>query len=158
MLGALLGLAAPAGARGSDAGQRHRAAADDDGRVSVVKVEGLIDPVLADFIDKSISDGERNRVVAVVLQMDSPGAVVSDARLERLMRHAHDADVLVAAWIGPSGSRALRGAAQLAGASGRLGMAPGTRMGKTGDLIAPSLMSPAFLKARDRLHSGTIND
>lgn len=131
----------------------------DPGRVSIVKVEGLIDPVMADFIEKSIHQGEQARVIAVVLQLDSSGSVVSDARLARLAAAIHEAKVPVTVWVGPSGSRALGGAAQLAGAADLVGLAPGARLGKTGELVPPeALLAPDFLAAKERLRDGTIND
>ncbi|CAN5439439.1 nodulation protein NfeD [soil metagenome] len=157
----LLGLAGPAHASTSAPVQ----SGGDPGRVSIIKVEGLIDPVMADFIEKSIRDGEKAQVIAVVLQLDSAGSVVSDARLVRLATAIHDADVPVAVWVGPSGSRALGRAAQLAGAAkpvdgARLiGLAPGARLGKTGKLVVPDeLLSPDFLAARGRLEGGTVDD
>ena len=155
-LGALSALAGPASAR-AQAPTAPAQAADDAGRVSILKVEGLIDPVMASFIDRSITEGERARVVAVVIQLDSPGSVLDDPALIDLARHIHDATVPVAVWIGPSGSRALGGAAQLAGAAERIGIAPGARIGKTGELVVPDeLLSPAFVAAEDRLKTGTI--
>src|SRR5262249_53184629 len=143
-LGAVLAQASPVSARA-------RAAADDAGRVSIIKAEGLIDPVLADFIDRSITEGEQAGVVAVVIQLDSSDAVVSNERLIELARHTHDATVPVAVWVGPSGSSALGGAAQLAGSADRIGIAPGARLGKTGPLVIPEdLLSPAFVAAAPR--------
>ncbi len=158
LVGTVLGLAAPAGAR-AQAAPVAPLAADDPGRVTIIKVEGLIDPVLADFIERSIADGERTRVVAVVLQLDSSGSVVDDARLRSLATRIHDAKVPVTVWVGPSGSRALGGAAQLAGVSDLIGIAPGARLGKTGELVVDEdQLSPEFLAARERLEGGTIGD
>lgn len=135
------------------------AAADEPTRVSVIKAEGLIDPVLADFIERSVRHAERTGMVAVVVQLDSSGSVVSADRLERLARTIHEASVPVAVWVGPSGSTALGGAAQVAGSAHIVGLAPGTRLGKTGPLQVPeSLLSPEFLAAQGRLENGTIND
>ncbi|MBX3285186.1 MAG: hypothetical protein KF703_07565 [Actinobacteria bacterium] len=151
----MLGLAAPVGAQSDGSGS----AADDPGRVSIIKVEGLIDPVLADFIDRSISDAERTRMVAVVLQLDSSGSVIDDDRLRALATRIHEAKVPVTVWVGPSGSRALGGAAQLAGVSDLIGIAPGARLGKTGELVVDEdQLSPEFLAARERLEGGTIGD
>ena len=162
VLGLVSALATPASARSSapvqEADADEAPAADGDaGRVSIVKVTGLIDPVVADFIERSIADGEQAGVVAVVLRLDSSGSVVDDARLIELARTIHEATVPVTVWIGPSGSSALGGAAQLAGASERIGIAAGARLGKTGELVVPEeLLSEAFLAAEDRLRSGTI--
>lgn len=155
LVGALLGLAVPADAQA----EATPPAAEDPGRVSIIKVEGLIDPVLADFIERSIADGERTRAVAVVLQLDSSGSVVDDARLRALATRIHEAKVPVTVWVGPSGSRALGGAAQLAGVSDLIGIAPGARLGKTGELVVDEdQLSPEFLAARERLEGGTIGD
>ena len=152
-VGALLGLAQPALA--APAAPR----ADDPGRVSVVKVAGLIDPVLADFVSRSITDANDTGAIAVVLQMDSGGTAISDERLVELARQIHTSKVPVAVWVGPSGSEALGGAAQLAGSAKLIGLAPGSRLGKTGDtgLVEPYL-SPAFAAAGRRLEHGTVND
>lgn len=155
LTGMFLGLAAPAGAGPATPGQE----GDDPGRVSIIEVQGLIDPVVADYIEESIEAGEDAGVIAVVLQLDSSGAVVSDQRLIALARRIHDAKVPVTVWVGPSGSRALGGAAQLAGASQLVGLAPGARLGKTGDLVVPEeLLSPEFRSAGGRLENGTIDD
>ena len=165
----VLGLAAPVLARpvapGQDASTTTAASEAtaeseeiDAGRVSILKVEGLIDPVMADFIDRSITDAERAGAVAVVLQMDSSDAVIDDDRLVDLARHVHDADVPVTVWVGPSGSSARGKAAQLVGAASRIGIAPGARLGRTGDLVVPAeLLSPAFVAAADRLRTSTVN-
>ncbi len=148
-------LAGPAAARPGSVAQE---SSGDPGRVSIIKVEGLIDPVMASFIERSIDEGEAADVVAVVLQMDSGGAIVDDDVLIDLAQHIHEASVPVAVWVGPSGSSALGGAAQLAGASQRLGIAPGSRIGKTGPLVVPEeYLSPAFVDASARLQNGTVN-
>ncbi len=131
----------------------------DPGRVSVIKAEGLIDPVLAAFIERSVVEGERAGVIAVVIQLDSAGSVVSADRLQELARTVREAAVPVAVWVGPSGSHALGGAAQLAGAASRVGIAPGARLGKTGPLqIDEALLSPGFVAAAGRLEGGTVDD
>ena len=159
MLGVVLGVLSLVAAPASAQEQRCDPVAPgaSAGRVSVIKVAGLIDPVMADFIDTSITRGEAARVVAVVIQIDSTGSVVDDSRLVALARHIHTATVPVTVWIGPSGSSALGGAAQLAGASAKLGIAPGSRLGKTGPLVVPErYLSPAFREAAGRLETGTV--
>lgn len=164
LVAALFGWVGAADARPAAPAAAHRAGAaaaaeDDPGRISVVEVEGLIDPVLAAFIERSIADGERSGVVAVVLQMDSSGSVLGDDALRALATRIHDAKVPVVVWVGPSGSRALGGAAQLVGAAELVGVAPGSRVGKTGPLVVDEAnLSPAFLAARARLQGGTIDD
>lgn len=131
----------------------------DAGRVSVIEIEGLIDPVLADFIKRSIDEGERAGVVAVVLQLNSEGTALDTAQLRALTRRIDEARVPVAVWIGPSGSVARGGAATIAGVADLVGIAPGSRLGKTG-LIHSDIegrLSPEFHAAQERLRRNTIN-
>ena len=158
----LFGLAAPISARPVSTVPAEPAPTrptTEPGRVSVIKAEGLIDPVMASFIEQSVMEGERAQVIAVVIQLDSGGSVVSDARLRELAATIHNASVPVAVWVGPSGSEAIGGAAQLAGAAKIVGLPRGSRLGKTGPLVVPEdLLSPAFVAAAGRLKGGTIND
>jgi membrane-bound ClpP family serine protease len=100
------------------------------GFVDVIKVDGLLDPVMVDFIERSVGQAEDEGARWLVLQTDSGGAVVSDEGLAQLLDRLRDARVDVAVWVGPSGS-VLRGrAASLAFVADELGMAPGTRIGR----------------------------
>lgn len=156
VLGAVL-LALTA-APGSTAPRASGQSAAEDGRVSVVQVSGLLDPVLADLIESRIREAEREGYVAVVLQVNSTGTVVSDARVAELAELILDSDVAVAVWVGPSGSRAHEGIAQLAGVADAVGVAPGSRLGRIGDpVLEPERYNRAFAKLLDRLRSDTID-
>lgn len=128
------------------------------GRVSVVKVSGLLDPVLADFVEQSIVDATSRKAVWLVLQLNSTGSVVSDARTARLLERVASSPVPVGVWVGPSGSRARGGAAQLAGVADAVGIAPGSRLGDIGEpLVDRSRFRPGFTRALDRLRGGTVS-
>ncbi|MCU1488223.1 MAG: hypothetical protein JWN67_4969 [Actinomycetia bacterium] len=109
-LGVLL-CASPAQAQ-SDAPVRH---------VDVVQVSGWIDPVVADFLTTSIRDSERGRAEALVIQLDSPGAVTD---LDALVRRIQRATVPIAVWVGGSGAKAKGDAARLVTAAPIVGLAP----------------------------------
>lgn len=121
---ALLLVASPA------ASARGAAEADDvpPGRAGVVKVSGLLDPVLVDFVSQAIEEAEAQDALSVTLQLNSAGAVVSDAEIDALTEQMRASDVPVAVWVGPSGSKALDEAARLVEAAADSGMAPGTRI------------------------------
>ena len=61
--------------------------------VDVVQVSGWIDPVVADFITRSLHDSERGQAEAMVLQLDSPGAVTG---VDGVVQAIRDAKVPVA--------------------------------------------------------------
>jgi membrane-bound serine protease (ClpP class) len=103
------------------------------GCVDVVAVNGLIDDIEADFIVDSIRSARRaDGVVAVVLQIDSGGVAVGDARFTAIARAVRDAEVPVSAWVGPSGSEALGGVTELVAVTTDSGIAPGARIGGAG--------------------------
>jgi membrane-bound serine protease (ClpP class) len=122
-LGAVLGLAGAASAQ-------------DDGPaappVDVIEVSGLLDAPLLDFIERSIQRAETDGSQALVLQMDSTGAVVDDEQVAALADRMRSASVPVTIWVGPSGSRAYGASGQLLGAAAVTGMAPGSRIGRFG--------------------------
>ena len=102
------------------------AQADDQGLVTVIQVNGHLDPIEVDFITRTIDQAERDRVDALIIQLDSPGAVVSDATMDQLTQRIHDSSVPIGVWVGPSGAAALGRAADLVTAAQYRGLAPGS--------------------------------
>ncbi len=124
--GAVLGFAS-----GSRAGAQ--ATTDAPPPVDVFEVSGLVDPIVADEIDRAIDRAEANGSQALVLQLNSKQAVVTRERMAELAAHIAHADIPVAIWVGPSGARAFGLPGQLIGAAAASGMAPGTRIGRFGE-------------------------
>src|SRR5690606_25804423 len=73
--------------------------APDAGYVSVIEVSGLLDRVLVDFVRTEIDDAERQGALALVLQLNSGGAVVADDRLDDLIEAIESAEVPVDVWV-----------------------------------------------------------
>jgi membrane-bound serine protease (ClpP class) len=151
--GVLLAAAGPAAAATRGQGPT----ATDAGFVDVVEVSGLLDPVLVDFIEGSIEQAQRDGAIALVLQLNSSGAVVSDDQLTDLARSIADSDVPIAVWVGTSGARATGAAAELVGVAPVSGMAPGTRIGDLGRQRLPEdEFGVLFGDNHDRLVDGTV--
>ena len=106
-----------------------------DGFVAVVKVSGLLDPLMVDFIRSSIDDANSEGALALVLQTDSNGVVVDDATFEALLNAMLASPVPIDVWVGPSGSHLTGLPAQLVGAADQVGMAPGSRLGDAGQPV-----------------------
>ena len=113
-----------------------------DGPVSVIEIEGLLDPVLADFVEDQIGAAESACAAALVLQLDSGGAVVSDGELDDLVAAIEGSSVPVSVWIGPSGSRAADDAVGLVAAANTSGVAPGSSVEITRGLLAARDLEP----------------
>ena len=134
--------------------------ADDPGVVDVFEVSGYLDPILVEFIDDAVTQAEQGDAMTVVLQMNSPGAVVSDEELNELATRITTAEVPVAIWIGPSGSEALGGSAQLWAAVPKVyrGIASGADVGRTGDQVLDiDTFGPLFGEVAGTVRTGTIS-
>lgn len=106
------------------------------GFFDVVEVNGLIDPVMASFINRSLDESLASGARGVVLQMQSEGVAISDDELAALTARIAEFEVPVSVWLGPSGSgKALGGAGQLALVSSRIGMTPGSELGDFGESV-----------------------
>ena len=140
--------ARPAGAAGRTAAQAD-CGDTGDGQVTVVEVDGLLDPVLVDFVEDQIHAAERACAVALVLQLDSGGAVVSDGELDHLVATFEGSSVPVDVWIGPSGSKATDEAVRLVAAASVTGIAPGSSIEVTPSLLDARDVDPAELGTVD---------
>ena len=149
----LLSGAGPALAQDTTATTEQPSGSGDAGFVAVVKTSGLLDPVMVDFLEQSIADAEEEGAVALVLQANSTGVVVSDAEFAQLLERIRDSEVPVDVWVGPSGSKLTGTAAQLVGVADQVGMAIGTRLGDSGEPLIDG-MDTARL---DPIVDGTVN-
>ena len=125
--------------------------------LQVVKISGLLDPVLADFLSKSVTDAEAKGSIGLLLQVNSTGSVISDRQLRALATKLHTASVPIVAWVGPSGAKAKGGVAQLLASVTRVGVAPGSSIGATGRVVVPlNQWAPAFRAHEPKLRHATI--
>src|SRR5947199_10184534 len=74
------------------------AAADTRPHIDVVEVNGLIDPVVADFVRSSIADAEKEKAAVLILQLSSSGGVLGQADQRRLADEIRTSKVPVAVW------------------------------------------------------------
>ena len=103
--------------------------------IKIIEVSGLLDPVEIDYIEAELQDAQRNWALAIVLQLNSPGAAADEQKLEDLLENIDGALVPVGVWIGQSGATAKGAAAHLVMAADYSGIAPGSRIGEFGDLL-----------------------
>ncbi|MFM8484207.1 MAG: NfeD family protein [Actinomycetota bacterium] len=122
--------------------------------VDVLQVSGLVDAIVLAEIEDAITRAEGDDSQALILQMNSRASLVGRDDMKRLYERIESASVPVAIWVGPSGSRATGLAAQLLSAADVTGMAPGTRIGRTG---TPLVDSVDFGDATEELRSSTLD-
>jgi membrane-bound serine protease (ClpP class) len=112
---------------------------------------------MADFIHRSLQRATTDGAEALIIQMSSKGAVASRDRMAQLAREIHDSPVLVAIWVGPSGSSAFGLSGQLLGAAAVTGMSPGSHLGHFGDPLVVPGVDLRFGNASDTLRNGTLS-
>src|ERR671910_30388 len=77
-----------------------------DGVVNVIEVDGLLDTVLADFVDDEVDEANGDGCVrAVVLQLDTGGATLSEGRVDELVAALETSEVPGDVWgVAPGSS------------------------------------------------------
>lgn len=105
------------------------------GYVSVLEVSGLLDRVLVDFIETQLTKAEDQGAIALVLQLNSNGSVVSDDRLDQLVERIEASEVPVDVWVGPSGSKATADTTAILAAARTVGVAGKSRIEITRTLL-----------------------
>jgi len=95
--------------------------------VLVAKVEGVINPVTAEFVEKAIAAADKDDAQAVVLMLDTPGGL--DSSMRTIVKAIVGSRVPVVTYVAPSGARAASAGVFITMASHVAAMAPGTNIG-----------------------------
>jgi membrane-bound serine protease (ClpP class) len=99
----------------------------DKPEVVVGEIKGIINPVMAGYVDRVITDAERSNAPAVVFYMDTPGGLSDAMRDINLRILASRVPVIV--YVGPDGARAGSAGVYISYAAHLVAMAPATNIG-----------------------------
>lgn len=97
------------------------------GAVMVLEVRGVIDPVVAQYVEQGIDAANNASAGLVVIQMDTPGGL--DTAMRDIVQAILNSDVPVAVFVTPSGARAASAGVFITMAAHVAVMAPGTNIG-----------------------------
>jgi len=95
--------------------------------VDAIEVDGPINPACADFIADSITNAQSDGAAALILQIDTPGGLLSSAR--DIVKTLLNSPVPVIAYVGPAGATAASAGTFVVEAANVAAMAPGTTIG-----------------------------
>jgi len=99
----------------------------ESSRIDVLTVKGTINPVLVDYIGRSIEQAEDDGALAVIIQMDTPGGL--DMAMRDIIQEIVNARVPVVVYVSPAGARAASAGAYITLAAHVAAMAPNTAIG-----------------------------
>ena len=96
-------------------------------RIDVLHAKGVINPVLADYIERGIEQAEEDNAIAIIIQMDTPGGL--DTSMRDIVKDIVNARVPVVVYVSPSGARAASAGVFITMAAHVAVMAPNTAIG-----------------------------
>ena len=96
-------------------------------RIDVLHAEGVINPVLVDYIERGIDQAEEDNVIAIIIQMDTPGGL--DTSMRDIVKDIVNSRVPVVVYVSPAGARAASAGVFITMAAHVAVMAPNTAIG-----------------------------
>jgi membrane-bound serine protease (ClpP class) len=92
-----------------------------------LKIEGVVSPIMAEFIVDGINDAEEDGASLVVISLDTPGGL--DPSMRKIIKKILASRVPVAVYVSPPGGRAASAGTFIAMAAHVAAMAPNTSIG-----------------------------
>lgn len=100
---------------------------DERNAVHVLTADADVNPVLSGYIDRGIDEAEDTDARAVVIQLDTPGGLVSS--MEDIVQRIQSSRVPVIVWVSPAGAKAASAGTFITMSAHVAAMAPGSRIG-----------------------------
>ena len=95
--------------------------------VEVLTVDGIIVPVIADYIDRGISQAEENGAVVCIIELHTPGGLLDST--ERIVQSIMNADVPIVVYVSPKAAWAASAGTFITLSAHIAAMTPGTTIG-----------------------------
>src|SRR5438094_2328939 len=103
------------------------AAGADSNTVLVGRIEGVINPITARYVDRVLDEADQRHVAAVVFVIDTPGGLIDSTY--KITARFLAAGVPVVTYVAPAGSRAASAGTFITMAGHVAAMAPSTNIG-----------------------------
>jgi membrane-bound serine protease (ClpP class) len=101
-----------------------------------LKLNGEVEPILANYIDEGLADAAQRHAALVLITMDTPGGL-SDSMTD-IIHHILDSPVPVVVYIAPDGARGASAGFLILLSADIAAMTPGTRTGAATPIVMPS--------------------
>jgi membrane-bound serine protease (ClpP class) len=103
-------------------------------QVLELKLNGVVEPILATYIDEGINEAEARHAALILITMDTPGGL-SDS-MQHIIQHILISKVPVAVYITPTGARGASAGFFILLSADIAAMAPATHTGAASPIIA----------------------
>lgn len=97
------------------------------GGVLVITVNGVINPVAAEYIEKAVKKASEMKAEALIIELDTPGGL--DTSMRSIVKDLVGSPVPVVVFVSPGGARAASAGVFISMAAHIAAMAPGTNIG-----------------------------
>jgi len=104
-----------------------------------LKLDGVVEPILATYIDEGLADAAKRNAALVLITMDTPGGL-SDSMTD-IIHHVLDSPVPVAVFIAPDGARGASAGFFILLSADIAAMAPGTHTGASTPILMPGMFN-----------------
>lgn len=95
--------------------------------IIVIKADGVVNPVMSEYITKSIDEAEKEKSELLVIELDTPGGL--DTSMRSIVKRMTASEVPVAVYVAPGGARAASAGVFITIVAHIAAMAPGTNIG-----------------------------
>ncbi|MDD4876454.1 MAG: nodulation protein NfeD [Dehalococcoidales bacterium] len=101
--------------------------AADNSRIDVIRADGVINPVLVDYIERGINQAEEDNAIACIIQLDTPGGL--DTSMRDIVQDIVSARIPIVVYVSPSGARSASAGVFITMAAHVAAMASNTAIG-----------------------------
>src|SRR6267378_4083054 len=114
-----------------------------------LRLEGVVDPILATYIDEGLADAANRHAALILITMDTPGGL--SVSMQDMIQHILASPVPIAVYVTPTGGRGASAGFYILLSADIAAMAPGTHTGSATPVMAiggflPMQIDDAFRK------------
>jgi len=95
--------------------------------IIVIDIDGVVNPVMSEFISRNIDDAVKEKAELLVIRLDTPGGL--DTSMRSIVKKITASNVPVAVYVSPSGARAASAGVFITISAHIAAMSPGTNIG-----------------------------
>lgn len=129
------------------------ASPNSSANVVELRIDGEIEPVLAEYIVRGINEANADRVSLILITMNTPGGL--DSSMREIIQAILASKVPVCAYVAPTGSRAASAGFFILLSADIAAMAPGTDTGAASPILA---LGGQPVQIDDTLHKKIVNE